>query len=267
MFFKNKSMPKTNILFLGTGNALMNEDGNFHSNLILQCGSDTLFIDCGSDFPHAIARAGFKSNKVEHLYISHVHADHAGGLEWLAFMDYFVDNKRTKLYIPNALRSDLSVMLKPSTVASIADVDFDGLGALFDLQMVDDAKKDWFELGNIRFTPVKTIHVSSYAKLYSYALRIITKDAVAERKIFFSSDTQFDPKQLHQHYEWADLILHDCSTSPHPYNAHVHFDQLCTLPLQIREKMILYHYGPGDKPDAERHGFRGFAVPRVLIEL
>ena len=44
-----------------------------------------LLIDCGTDARHSLHELGLSYKDIEHVYISHLHADHAGGLEWLGF--------------------------------------------------------------------------------------------------------------------------------------------------------------------------------------
>ena len=44
-----------------------------------------LLIDCGSDARHSLAAAGYSFNEIDNIFISHLHADHIGGLEWLGF--------------------------------------------------------------------------------------------------------------------------------------------------------------------------------------
>jgi hypothetical protein len=61
-----------------------------------------------------------------------------------------------------------------------------------------------------------------------------------------------------EYYDRADVIFHDCETSPFPTKIHAHYTELLILPAKIRNKMWLYHYQPGALPDAEKDGFRGF---------
>ena len=41
---------------------------------------------------------------------------------------------------------------------------------------------------------------------------------------------------------------------------HSHYKNLCTLPMELRRKIWLYHYNPGPLPDALAQGFRGVVV-------
>jgi subtilisin family serine protease len=50
-------------------------------------------IDAGWDTPHMLKRAGVSVKSITDVYVSHQHADHAGGLEYIGFARYdFVNN-------------------------------------------------------------------------------------------------------------------------------------------------------------------------------
>jgi len=56
----------------------------------------------------------------------------------------------------------------------------------------------------------------------------------------------------------ADIIFHDCETSPFKSTVHAHYEDLTTLPTAIKNKMWLYHYQRGTLPNARKDGFCGF---------
>ncbi len=251
-------MKKLQVLFLGTGNGLQNDPGNYHSNLVVSHGEDNLFIDCGSHFDLALHDAGLSYKDIRHMYISHVHSDHAGGLEWLGFANHFGPQPESvSLYCVRDIKKDLDTMLRPSMSASIKDFKKEGLASCFDFEFANGG----FTVGSMHCQPIKTLHVNAYAELYSYGLFIEADD----ESILFTSDTQFSESTWNGWYKKADLILHDCSTGPEPYAAHAHISQLNTLPKDIKKKMYLYHYGPGIKKDAVKMGFAGYAKQREVI--
>jgi ribonuclease BN (tRNA processing enzyme) len=252
-------MKKTHIQFLGTGNGLFNDPGNYHSILTVTHGKDRLFIDCGSDFQHALYAAGLTHTDVKHLYISHIHSDHAGGLEWLGFANAFYGaGSRIRLYCVDEVHHNLNAMLTPSMKASIQTMNLYGIAACFNVQSANKG----FKVGAIKCTPIKTLHVNAFDNLYSYGLFI----EIGVKSILFTSDTQFNPDLFMPYYEKADIILHDCSTSPVKYPAHAHITELGSLSDSIKQKMYLYHYGPG-RPSINHLGFKGYAVPREEIIL
>jgi uncharacterized protein YfaQ (DUF2300 family) len=61
-------------------------------------------------------------------------------------------------------------------------------------------------------------------------------------------------------YKKADVIFHDCETSPIEFasEVHAHYEDLKTLPDEVRAKMWLCHYQDGPKPDCVKDGFAGW---------
>ena len=66
-----------------------------------------MLIDCGSDIKHSLFEQGLSHTDIDAVYISHLHADHVGGLEWLGFSKLFNDKKKPKLYISPKLQTEL----------------------------------------------------------------------------------------------------------------------------------------------------------------
>ena len=84
------------IAFLGVGSAFTSAK-DYQSNLLITAQSGKkMLIDCGSDARFSLAEWGLENNieklDIDAVYISHLHADHIGGLEWLAFSTYFNPN-------------------------------------------------------------------------------------------------------------------------------------------------------------------------------
>ena len=107
------------LTFLGSGSALASnaEKKLFQSNMVLTFDDgQNMLIDCGTDVPHSLANVGMSAADINFVYISHLHADHMGGLEWLAFSTYFNPNveERPVLVIYEDLIEPLWQMLEPS---------------------------------------------------------------------------------------------------------------------------------------------------------
>jgi ribonuclease BN (tRNA processing enzyme) len=239
------------LTFIGSGSTF--SLNNFHSNMLLQVNGKRLLIDCGADARHALKRVGLTFRDVSDIYVSHLHSDHAGGLEGFGFNARFIaKTKRPNLFIHPSLVYPLwnhflkgGMQSSPGSVAS--------LETFFNLPKIYKNKFTW---NKIKFEMVRTIHTYNDSKLNpSYGLFFTLNG----KRIFITTDTQFVPEVFMPFYKKADLIFHDCETRVGGCGSvHARFEFLATLPLKIKRKMWLYHYDDGPKPAARRAGFLGY---------
>ena len=88
----------------------------------------------------------------------------------------------------------------------------------------------------------------------------------ARKTVFITTDTQFCPNQIMDFYKMADVIFHDCEATKFKSGVHAHYDELCTLPKEVKAKMWLYHYQTNDRP-ADKDGFLGFVAKGQEFDL
>lgn len=247
------------LIFLGSGSAFtMN---NRQSNMILvDDDGEIMLIDCGSDIRHGLSQVGLSYKNIKDVYISHLHADHCGGLEWLAFCTKFDPGcERPRLWLNRYLKTDLWNKVLAGGLASLqgeyADID-----TYFNLQRTSkDGKFVWNKLS---MQMVQTVHVmDGYTIVPSFGLMFLANN----KNVFITTDTQFCPEQIMDFYRKADIIFQDCETSPFMSRVHAHYNQLKDLPEEIKSKMWLYHYQDGPLPDATADGFRGFVKQRQIF--
>ena len=241
-------------LFLGTGSAFTVGTDNFQSNMVLISETGKrLLIDCGSDIRWSLYEQGISYVHITDVYISHLHADHVGGLEYLGFSTRYDPNcHRPNLF----LSKDLEVLLWDNTLSGgmrMQEGDLATLETFYDVHSIGKCRE--FEWQGIRFELVKTMHVNSgYGLMPSYGLFF----EVNQQRVFLTTDCQFRLDYLSEFYERADIIFQDCETIKPPTPVHAHFQQLKTLPKRIKRKMWLYGYNPGPMPDPQRECFCGF---------
>jgi ribonuclease BN (tRNA processing enzyme) len=246
------------LMFLGSGSAFTVGNDNFQSNLLLSDGTKRLLIDCGSDARLALHRVNLDHRHIDNVYISHLHADHAGGLEWLGFTRKFATLPKPKLYLHRSMLDDIWEHLLSAGMASIQDVRCD-LNTYFKPQPVSR----YFKWQGIRFECIQSIHVYHDEQLQPcYGLFF----SIQGTRIFFTADTRFSPERLMPYYQQADYIFHDCETLVPPSGVHAHYQELCQLPLPIKQKMWLYHFNPGVLPVTGAEHFRGFVQPRQVFD-
>ncbi len=241
-------------VFLGSGSAFTVGADNFHSNILLVSDRDTKFlIDCGSDIRFSLYVAGYSYADITDIYISHSHADHAGGLEYMGLNTKFDPRcDRPNLYLSKDLASEIWDRTLSGGMRSVSG-EILSLESFFNVHPIN--LHGHFEWEGIRFTLVKVVHVDNgFFVIPSYGL-FFEVDGV---KVFVTTDAKLFKDDNLKLYDQADIIFQDCETTPFPSTVHAHYNELLGLPLEIRRKMWLYHYQPGPLPDAEHDGFQGF---------
>ncbi len=242
------------LTFIGSGSAFTIGANNYHSNMLLEnAEGQRLLIDCGSDARHSLHEAGFSYHDIHDVYISHLHADHAGGLEWLGFTTKFdptCNNQKPNLYISKTLAHDIWDKVLAGGLNSL-QTEVAKLSSYFQVHPVNE--KSGFTWRKLKIQLVQTIHVECV--MPSFGLLFTTPEGIT---VFITTDTQFCPNHVKKFYDKADIIFQDCETAPFKSKVHAHYEELVTLPAAIKKKMWLYHYNPGPLPDATKDGFRGF---------
>lgn len=255
--------------FLGVGGAFAPiAKGN--SNMMLTSDSGkVMMIDWGTTAPYIFRDELARDfREIDALWISHLHADHIGGLEMLAFARYFQpkldkDGKTIKIklfMVPELMRELWETSLK----GGLESVEQKVMNLTDYFECIPVPVNSFFVWEGYVFQPVQTIHVmSGYQFKHSYGL--MCQNQVAPNTgivgnhggvTFITTDTQFAPEQLQFFYKVADWIFHDCETLPFKSHVHAHYNDLNTLPPEVKAKMWLYHYA--DKRDAAADGFAGF---------
>ncbi len=256
------------IQFIGVGSAFTSRDYYQSNALVIADSGKKLLIDCGTHAQFALEELGINNanvgQKIDGVYISHLHADHIGSMEWLALVTYFNPNSpRPKLFAVQSLMSDLwnrslrgGLETLEGKIANLTDY--------FDCRPVRINSSFVWE--NIRFTPVQTVHVVS-GMMIQHSYGLIINEIGSGKKVFFSTDTQFAPYQMRKFYDTCDLIFHDCETAPFKSGVHAHYEDLTTLPEEVKSKMWLYHYQPNPPQDSLADGFLGFVEKGQIIEI
>lgn len=226
------------LLPLGVGEAFTAE--NYTTCLALGRGDDWLLIDC----PHPVRKmlreasraAGLDLDldKIRGVALSHLHADHACGLEDYLYYSYFALKRRAQI----ATHPDSAARLWPDLLA--AGMDSSKLSPdapplslqasdYFDLTPLDESRPVPFGPFSIECRP--TQH-----SIPTTAFRI----TIDGRTLGFSADTTFDPTLI----DWlspCDLILHEVTNLPDS-PVHTPYRHLAGLPEALRSKMRLFHY-------------------------
>jgi len=240
--------------FLGSGSAFtMN---NYQTNMILMKGNRKFLIDAGSDIRFSLRDANLSYKDITDVYIAHLHADHAGGLEYLAFCTFFDPAcSKPNLWISKALSESLWQNVLSGGLGSIQNRIMK-LNDYFDVKEIDQNESIYWN--DIKMTPIQVVHIMDGFNIRpSFGLMINR----GNKKIFITTDTQFNPNQIVDFYKSADLIFQDCETTAFKSGVHANYSELLTLPNEIKKKMWLCHYQEKSAwMTTKKDGFKGFVL-------
>ncbi len=230
------------VIALGVGDAFSAE----HYSSCLAVGFDDawLLIDC----PHPIRKILRESGRAAGValdvgsfaacVVTHLHADHASGLEGYGYFSFFALRRPARLLTHPTVSARLwdgHLAAGMEELMSVGgEVRAKRLDDYFAVDALDEAAA--VQVGPFAIECRRTIH-----HIPTTALRIRAGD----RCFAYSADTAFDPSLI----EWlspGDLIIHETNLGVHtPYEA------LAALPAELRARMRLIHY-PDEFPKEDR---------------
>lgn len=222
------------LVALGVGDAFSELFYSCSSHL--SCEGRGLLVDAPHPIRKMLREARISSGEpmpieaIDALVLTHLHGDHASGVESLAYFFRFGLERR----LPVACHADVRARLWDGHLAAGMEQLLDAsTGELRDMSFDDyftwiELKEDAItELGPWLIEPRRTLH-----HIPTTALRI----GAGGHRIGFSADTAFDPSLI----EWladCDLILHETNLG-----VHTPYADLAALPAELRERMRLVHY-------------------------
>ena len=200
----------------------------YSSSLAFESAGRWLLIDC----PHPIRKILRESaapvagpadlRDIDAVVLTHLHADHASGVEGFAYYNMFVLGRRPVLLAHSLVANELcSRWIAGPTDANAAEL----LAERFEFHALHEgASTAW---GPFEIECRRTCH-----PIPTFALRI----ASGGWRVGYSADTAFDPGLI----DWlsdCDLIIHETN-----HGIHTPYEDLARLPEGIRSRMRLIHY-------------------------
>jgi ribonuclease BN (tRNA processing enzyme) len=220
------------VKMIGTGSAFSKKFGNTSALVEFPSGYN-LLLDCGHTVPKGLHDLNISLQDIDGIFISHLHADHVGGLEEVALYNKFVlGGRKIDLLVPLSL-------LKPlwdKCLRAGLESNGDGLSDYFNVLVMYTAahSSTLSSIGDVPLTLFTTKHVEG---MDSYAIGI-------GKDLFYSADTIFDISLINLAAKYYDAVFHDCQMSPASLtNVHASIEEMMTLPDEIQAKTYLMHYG------------------------
>ena len=264
-----KKIEPPTMTFLGVGGAFAPLSKG-HSNMLITSNKKHMLIDCGGSIQFSL-KDEFKIDPrdIDAIWISHLHSDHIGSLEWFAFYRHFLPKKdslgnviKPKLFMVHTLMDEL---WETSLKGGLQSVEGKVMHLTNYFDCIPVMGNTNFEWEGFTMTPVQTLHVMS-GYMFKESFGLLMKNKASGKSTFVTTDTQFSPYQLRVFYEQADQIFHDTETLPYKSNVHAHYLDLKTLPAETRAKIWMYHYAE-IIPTFKEDGFQGFVTKGQVFDL
>ncbi len=228
-------MSGMDLLPLGVGDAFSAE--HYSLCLALRAAGRWLLVDC----PHPIRKmmrdasrasgAELDVDGVEGVALTHLHSDHASGVEGLGFFSHFVLGRRARIAAHPLVAERLWA---GHLAAGMERMDVDGREERMRFE-------DWFELlpldegSAVELGPFRVECRRTWHHVPTTALRI----SAGGRRLGFSADTRFD-RELVEWLAESDLVVHEAG-----FKIHTPIEKLADLEPAIRAKMRLAHVPDG----------------------
>lgn len=216
---------KCHVLGTGSMGAVVNY---YNTNLMLDIEGGKLLLDCGFTIQQALDNQGYSLSEIDAAYITHVHGDHAYGVEQLAYNAMFTNPRRVTLYVEKGIESVLWDECLQGSLKST------GRGAhtfddYFDITIVDDHQ---FRFRGCEFETFATHHTAGKS----------TYGVIVDQKLVYTSDTK-PLCWLKYAGEKFDYIIHDCSPSGEAAAVHASYKRIMDCyPESVRKRIKAIHY-------------------------
>lgn len=221
---------------LGVGDAF--SERHYSSAVAVQCSDVVVMLEC----PHPIMKMIHENGRavvhslqdVDYWIITHLHGDHASGIDTAAHYYRTVLNRQMQIWANDAVLDDLWATFQ----AALRDTAVERAG-----QWVHQyaTRADYFKL---RALPRRNVaEITSEIQVASQpGLHVIPTTQVKiyynGKCLAYSSDTQLDPDRIEWLYSNADVVIHEAGQ----HGPHTRAEELLELVEQYRARTYLIHY-------------------------
>jgi ribonuclease BN (tRNA processing enzyme) len=238
---------KSRLTFVGTGEAF---DPDLPNTSLLYEGDRTLLFDCGYAVPHALWRLMRDAERLDAIYVTHLHADHAWGLP--ALLLWMREEGRTR---------PLSILGGPGIghwLQRLFDLAypgaFDGRGYAIEPHELEPGAA--LELGALRLSCAQSRH----------PVRNLSVRVEEEERSFCYSGDGAPSLATRELYRGARVLVHECYAAERETAGHARLGELVPLALDAGvETLCLLHLSRTEKRAIRAATAALEGAPRVLL--
>ncbi|HHQ44696.1 MAG TPA: ribonuclease Z [Candidatus Altiarchaeales archaeon] len=229
------------LIFLGTAGCIPTEERNL-SALVIEFLNEPFLFDCGEGTQRQMRKCGVNFMRIDHIFITHLHADHFLGLGgMIQSMDFMERNRDLNIYGPAGMQDAMDKLLGAGTFnleAFDINVHEVGEGVVLDTQRYSvHAMKVLHTKNSLAYSFQEASH-RQFQKQTALDLGVpegrlfsklqdgqpveingktITPDMVLGepmpgRKIVYSGDTKYMP-EMADFSKNADILVHEATYS------------------------------------------------------
>lgn len=231
--------------------------------------SKRYMFDCGTTAPKLWHRA-YGSVPIDGILLTHTHADHSGGIEEILFYNKYVQQGKA---LPIYAHEQVAYRTKTHVLKDVAEDLYDFRFHKCDLHSFIHGNHDdlmMAEVPELNAIWIKTDHMEITYPVYpAAAFSFKVGDLVG----LISGDTKFNASLFDKEFwlswygkELPDFILHEVQFYEQENPVHTLYSELCKLPSEVKERMMLYHFSDYDK-DVREDGFLGYAHANHITKL
>ena len=153
---------KFSLTCFGVGDGWPCADRN-HASFLYRFGPTSILIDCGEPVDRCVKASGMSYDEIDRVFISHLHADHVGGL-FMLMQGFWLEGRRKdlRIHLPGGAIRPLRTMLETVYI-------FDEL-LNFRLRFLPLKANRSFNVGDVQVTAFPTTHLdelrSNFHKKY-----------------------------------------------------------------------------------------------------
>ena len=253
------------LTILGSGSAVITKK-RVSASVMLKAGKNLLLFDCGWGAPLNILRAGFDIQKIDHILISHPHADHMGSLINILqsiFVSglFYPKTKRVKpLYLHgySGFKKDLDALIKIMSPEL-------KMGKLTFAIKVFECTANKRKIDNLQIQAQEVKHFPD--EFHSVAFRV----DYLKKSFVYSGDCGYD-KNLIKLAKNADLAAIEATINPDyyqkfgPFPNHLSANEAGLIAQKAKiKKIVLFHLYDklkyaGNRTKAVKENFKGEVI-------